>query len=89
MGMMGAVTSMYSAENLSFKDFVQVDLHLGGTTASNVEVLTAKLGNISTGSGNDMVIVKAGSARSFIFELLNFIKNFSEQRHGTEKVARQ
>ncbi|MDA5635635.1 MULTISPECIES: rhizobiocin [Rhizobium/Agrobacterium group] len=44
-----------SAENLSFKDFVQVDVHLGGTTASNVEVLNAKRGNISTGSGNDTV----------------------------------
>lgn len=46
-----------SAENLSFKDFVQVDVHLGGTTASNVEVLNAKRGNISTGSGNDTVVL--------------------------------
>lgn len=46
-----------SAENLSFKDFVQVDVHLGGTTASTVEVLNAKRGNISTGSGNDTVTV--------------------------------
>lgn len=46
-----------TSENLSFKDFVQVDVHLGGSGSSNVEVLNAKRGNISTGAGNDTVTV--------------------------------
>lgn len=54
-----------TSENLSFKDFVHVDVHLGGTGSSNVEVLNAKRGNISTGSGNDTVTVSLVSNENF------------------------
>lgn len=50
-----ALAQSDTSENLTFKDFVQVDVHLGGTGSSNVEVLNAKRGNISTGAGNDTV----------------------------------
>ncbi|WP_416068182.1 rhizobiocin [Rhizobium sp. ZK1] len=46
-----------SAENVYFKDFVQADVHLGGTTASTVEILNVKRANVSTGSGNDTVTI--------------------------------
>ncbi|MCZ7851855.1 rhizobiocin [Agrobacterium salinitolerans] len=52
-----ALAQSDTSENLIFKDFVQVDVHLGGTGSSNVEVLNAKRGNISTGEGNDTVTV--------------------------------
>ena len=54
-----------TSENLSFKDIVHVDVHLGGTGSSNVEVLNAKRGNISTGSGNDTVTVSLVSNEKF------------------------
>ncbi|EGP58214.1 rhizobiocin [Agrobacterium tumefaciens] len=50
-----------TSENLSFKDFVHVDVYLGGTGSSNVEVLNAKRGNITTGAGNDTVTVSVVS----------------------------
>ncbi|MBB3595741.1 hypothetical protein FHX08_006158 [Rhizobium sp. BK529] len=46
-----------SAENVYFKDFVQADVHLGGTTASTVEILNVKRANVTTGSGNDTVTI--------------------------------
>lgn len=52
-----ALAQSDTSENLTFKDFVQVDVHLGGTGSSTVEVLNAKRGNISTGVGNDTVTV--------------------------------
>ncbi|CVI60604.1 MULTISPECIES: rhizobiocin [Agrobacterium] len=52
-----ALAQSDTSENLIFKDFVQVDVHLGGTGSSTVEVLNAKRGNISTGAGNDTVTV--------------------------------
>lgn len=56
-----ALAKSDSSENLSFKDFVQVDVHLGGTGSSSVEVLNAKRGNISTGAGNDTVVLSVVS----------------------------
>lgn len=56
-----ALAQSDTSENLSFKDFVQVDVHLGGTGSSSVEVLNAKRGNISTGAGNDTVTVSVVS----------------------------
>ncbi|MES5046184.1 rhizobiocin [Rhizobium nepotum] len=56
-----ALAQSDTSENLTFKDFVQVDVHLGGTGSSNVEVLNAKRGNISTGAGNDTVTVSVVS----------------------------
>ncbi|MGG2478615.1 rhizobiocin, partial [Rhizobium sp. BR5] len=50
-----ALAQSDTSENLTFKDFVQVDVLLGGTGSSNVEVLNAKRGNISTGAGNDTI----------------------------------
>lgn len=44
-------------ENIKLKDFVHVDVQLGGTGSSNLEVLNTKRGNISTGAGNDTVAV--------------------------------
>jgi hypothetical protein len=46
-----------SAENVHFRDFVQADVHLGGTTGSTVEILNVKRSNVSTGSGNDTVTI--------------------------------
>lgn len=60
-----------TSENLSFKDFVHVDVHLGGTGSSNVEVLNAKRGNISTGSGNDTVTVSLVSNEKFWVNAFN------------------
>ncbi len=57
-----ALAQSDTSENLKFKDFVQVDVHLGGTGSSTVEVLNAKRGNITTGAGNDTITVKAGAA---------------------------
>ncbi|WP_284766409.1 rhizobiocin [Agrobacterium sp. CFBP2214] len=56
-----ALAQSDTSENLIFKDFVQVDVHLGGTGSSTVEVLNAKRGNISTGAGNDTVTVSVVS----------------------------
>ncbi|CUX63196.1 MULTISPECIES: M10 family metallopeptidase C-terminal domain-containing protein [Rhizobium/Agrobacterium group] len=56
-----ALAKSDTSENLSFKDFVQVDVHLGGTGSSSVEVLNAKRGNISTGAGNDTVVLSVVS----------------------------
>ncbi|MDZ7926347.1 MAG: rhizobiocin [Agrobacterium sp.] len=56
-----ALAQSDTSENLTFKDFVQVDVHLGGTGSSNVEVLNAKRGNITTGAGNDTVTVSVVS----------------------------
>ncbi|MCZ4074420.1 MULTISPECIES: rhizobiocin [Rhizobium/Agrobacterium group] len=56
-----ALAQSDTSENLIFKDFVQVDVHLGGTGSSTVEVLNAKRGNISTGAGNDTVSVSVVS----------------------------
>lgn len=56
-----ALAKSDSSENLSFKDFVQVDVHLGGTGSSSVEVINAKRGNISTGAGNDTVVLSVVS----------------------------
>jgi hypothetical protein len=50
-----ALAQSDTSENLTFKDFVQVDVLLGGTGSSNVEVHNAKRGNIATGAGNDTV----------------------------------
>ncbi|MBR0558158.1 rhizobiocin [Ciceribacter sp. L1K23] len=44
-----------SSDNVVFKDFVHVDVYLGGTGNSTVNVLNAKRGNIETGDGNDTV----------------------------------
>ncbi|UXS97360.1 rhizobiocin [Agrobacterium tumefaciens] len=60
-----------TSENLSFKDFVHVDVHLGGTGSSNVEVFNAKRGNISTGSGNDTVTVSLVSNEKFWVNTFN------------------
>ena len=46
-----------SAENVYFKDFVQADVHLGGSSASSVEILNVKRANVSTGAGNDTVTI--------------------------------
>ncbi|MCZ7466988.1 rhizobiocin [Rhizobium rhizogenes] len=56
-----ALAQSDTSENLKFKDFVQVDVHLGGTGSSSVEVLNAKRGNISTGAGNDTVVLSVVS----------------------------
>lgn len=56
-----ALAQSDTSENLTFKDFVQVDVHLGGSGSSNVEVLNAKRGNITTGAGNDTVTVSVVS----------------------------
>ncbi|CUX32298.1 M10 family metallopeptidase C-terminal domain-containing protein [Agrobacterium fabrum] len=56
-----ALAQSDTSENLIFKDFVQVDVHLGGTGSSNVDVSNAKRGNISTGAGNDTVTVSVVS----------------------------
>lgn len=56
-----ALAQSDTSENLTFKDFVQVDVHLGGTGSSTVEVINAKRGNISTGAGNDTVNVSVVS----------------------------
>ncbi|MFK0207500.1 rhizobiocin [Agrobacterium sp. NPDC090283] len=56
-----ALAQSDTSENLIFKDFVQVDVHLGGTGSSTVEVINAKRGNISTGAGNDTVNVSVVS----------------------------
>jgi len=56
-----ALAKSDTSENLSFKDFVHVDVHLGGTGSSSVEVLNAKRGNISTGAGNDTVVLSVVS----------------------------
>ncbi|SCY27743.1 rhizobiocin [Rhizobium sp. NFACC06-2] len=56
-----ALAQSDTSENLTFKDFVQVDVHLGGTGSSTLEVINAKRGNISTGAGNDTVNVSVVS----------------------------
>jgi Ca2+-binding RTX toxin-like protein len=43
------------SENLTFKDFVHVDVVVGGTSGSNIEIANAKRGNVTTGDGNDSV----------------------------------
>ncbi|EPR21935.1 rhizobiocin [Agrobacterium deltaense] len=56
-----ALAQSDTSENLTFKDFVHVDVYLGGTGSSTVEVLNAKRGNITTGAGNDTVTVSVVS----------------------------
>ncbi len=46
-----------TAESLTFSDFVQADVHLGNGGNSTVEIYNAKRGNVTTGDGNDTVIV--------------------------------
>lgn len=46
-----------NSENLHFKDFVQVDVHLEGTGNSTVEILNVKRANVTTGDGNDTVTI--------------------------------
>ena len=66
-----ALAQSDTSENLTFKDFVQVDVLLGGTGSSNVEVLNAKRGNITTGAGNDTVTV------SVVSNDKNWVNNFN------------
>ncbi|MGG7518499.1 rhizobiocin [Allorhizobium undicola] len=50
-----------TSENLTFKDFVQVDVSLGGTGNSTVEIYNVKRTNVTTGDGNDTVTISMSS----------------------------
>ncbi|WP_071832407.1 hypothetical protein [Pararhizobium antarcticum] len=43
------------SENVTFSNFVHVDVILGGVEASTVNIMDAKRGNVVTGQGNDTV----------------------------------